>query len=1023
VGSASHARMSPVVLVGSDRHDPLVAALRAEGFTVAGEGSGSRGSTDTEAVLILDLRGDAAACDEAVRTHTAVVRIAVVGAPEDAGPAATRFRARAVVVAPIDAAPERVVALLAAALPAPVGDLREIVRGVGADPDDDGRGGDVRTLAPALRAFLSTLGLRGLTVLARGADDEGRRRLRVLAGEGDAPGGDGRPGQLLGATPLERLGADQAVVIEELPLGDALDALPGPWLLVGVDGQRVAGLAARLPERWEPTEVLDVLRASSRSFDRKLRRTVAESVLVKRVRELDALHRIHLAIQGRPTRPELARIVATALAGAIGAGDGAVVTVTLDGASTVSADPEGTVVLDRVGVVADGRVRGEVTVALPDGGEAEPGGLAAQERAVLVTVADALGAAIAHEESERRLATADERQRRILSSLPSIVWTIDREGEVDVVAVGEAVPVLRRGRVERFHLGDWDDPVARWAEERVRRARLGERIQDELEWRDRRWEVFLEPLRGHDGQVDEVLGLATDVTVIRRAQVVEARLASIIESARVAILSVSLDGVIDTWNAAAERIFGWTAEQAIGRSIRLLEPVDPDALPTRATRELILEAVTNVTELETKRRHRDGHDVDVSLTLSPIVDAAGEVIGASAVYMDLSERRAAERDLRASREQLQLLADHAQDVIYRTRLVPDRRVEYISPSCLTVTGFPPERYLDDVGFSLSRVHPDDVGRVAEALADPATPVVYRARYRHADGDYRWIEDRLSPVIADGEVVALFGVARDVTEEQRSAEATQRALDRERRALDELRHIDSMKSAFLSAVSHELRTPLTSVLGFAETAKRLVGDAGDAYALTPLLERMIANGHRLERLVSDLLDVDRLTQGDVEPRREPTDLRALVDRAAQRYRGNDHVIATDLEPVDAEVDPVMLDRCVDNLIRNATRHTPPGAHVWVGLRSDARSAVVTVEDDGPGVPPELWERVFEPFQQGPASQHSASPGTGIGLSLVQRFVAVHGGSVHLDQRPGGGARFTLVIPLRERAATVAAPTPE
>jgi signal transduction histidine kinase len=159
----------------------------------------------------------------------------------------------------------------------------------------------------------------------------------------------------------------------------------------------------------------------------------------------------------------------------------------------------------------------------------------------------------------------------------------------------------------------------------------------------------------------------------------------------------------------------------------------------------------------------------------------------------------------------------------------------------------------------------------------------------------------------------------------------------------------------------------------------------------------------------------LASGDVEPRREPLDLGVVVTELLATRDATDHRVVVEVEPTPVAADRTMLERVVDNLVRNAQRHTPPGTTIWVRTGSEPDRATLTVEDDGPGVPGDMHERVFEPFQQAPDRQAAPSPGTGIGLALVERFVALHGGGVQLDDRPGGGARFRLWLPTGEETS--------
>jgi signal transduction histidine kinase len=231
---------------------------------------------------------------------------------------------------------------------------------------------------------------------------------------------------------------------------------------------------------------------------------------------------------------------------------------------------------------------------------------------------------------------------------------------------------------------------------------------------------------------------------------------------------------------------------------------------------------------------------------------------------------------------------------------------------------------------------------------------------------------------------------------------------ERRLVERLEAVDEMKNTFLQAVSHELRTPLTSILGTAlmleqEDLNVTAEDARD------LVGRMARNARKLNRLLADLLDVDRLARGVVEPQLQPTDVGELVRRVAsdQDLVGGSS-LHVDVRPVVVPVDPPKVERMVENLIANALKHTPEGTPIWVMAAREDGGAVITVEDAGLGVPEELRADIFKPFRQGP-DVPAHSPGIGVGLALVARFAELHGGRAWLEDRPGGGASFKVFLP--------------
>jgi K+-sensing histidine kinase KdpD len=228
------------------------------------------------------------------------------------------------------------------------------------------------------------------------------------------------------------------------------------------------------------------------------------------------------------------------------------------------------------------------------------------------------------------------------------------------------------------------------------------------------------------------------------------------------------------------------------------------------------------------------------------------------------------------------------------------------------------------------------------------------------------------------------------------------------AADRLRTLDEMKNMFLDAVSHELRTPLAAVLGIALTLQRadLVLSGEDHL---DLVKRLATNARKLERLLSDLLDLDRLTRGILRPNRHPTDVAALVRRVVETSDLLvNHIVTVDAAPVSASLDGPKVERIVENLLANTARHTPAGTHVRVGILARDGGIALTVEDDGPGIPEDLRESIFQPFQQG-RNRNPHSPGVGIGLSLVARFAELHGGRAWVEEREGGGASFQVFLP--------------
>jgi signal transduction histidine kinase/putative methionine-R-sulfoxide reductase with GAF domain len=285
-----------------------------------------------------------------------------------------------------------------------------------------------------------------------------------------------------------------------------------------------------------------------------------------------------------------------------------------------------------------------------------------------------------------------------------------------------------------------------------------------------------------------------------------------------------------------------------------------------------------------------------------------------------------------------------------------------------------------------------------------------------DGSPRWIRDLIHVIRGrGGGSTILRGLMVDITERKRAERALRAserkysdAFKREREAAQRLRMLDEMKNTFLEAVSHDLRTPLTSILGSALTLERSKLDLPGDEALD-MVSRIAANARKLERLLSDLLDLDRLQRGIVSPKRRATDLEDFVHRAVEEMETHGRVIELDVQPGSAQIDPAKTERILENLLSNSLRHTPKDAQIWVRARPQDGGVLFIVEDDGPGVPPELREAIFEPFRQAPGSSSGHAPGVGIGLSLVRRFAELHGGNAWAEEREGGGASLHVFLP--------------
>jgi PAS domain S-box-containing protein len=427
--------------------------------------------------------------------------------------------------------------------------------------------------------------------------------------------------------------------------------------------------------------------------------------------------------------------------------------------------------------------------------------------------------------------------------------------------------------------------------------------------------------------------------------------------------------------------------------------------------------------------------------VAALTDLADPVTTQLQQRIDLASRGELKRRLADLEASYQALLERLPGVVYTLSPEAPNPVIYVSPEIETLLGEPAADCLGDPGLWDRLVHPDDADWVAaecERTNQTGEPFAAEYRMRTGHGEVRWVHDEAVLVRGgDGRPLCWQGILTDITATRLSAERLAEALDREQDAAQQLaaalereqdtaqqlaaalereqataehlRAVNEMKTTFLQAVSHDLRTPLTTILGIALTLER--GGAGSlpAEEVADLLQRLSANARKLDRLLGDLLDLDRLARGALSPHWQLVDVGALVRRVVEDAGVNqEHAVVVDAPAVRIAVDAPKVERIVENLVVNAAKHTQAGTTIWVGVQPQDDGVLLVVEDEGPGVPAALREQVFQPFHKGRNIADHA-PGSGIGLAVVAQFASLHGGRAWVQDRPGGGASFRVFLP--------------
>jgi len=528
------------------------------------------------------------------------------------------------------------------------------------------------------------------------------------------------------------------------------------------------------------------------------------------------------------------------------------------------------------------------------------------------------------------------------------------------------------------------------------------------------------PIRDELGQVSGCVLIFRDVTAQRRAerdkagQLLTARvLASIVESSDDAIIGKSLQGVIQSWNDGAERVFGYTAEEAIGHHISLIIPQERLAEEDRIIASL--KAGERTEHFETERMRRGGERIWVSLTISPIKDDTGTVIGASKIARDITrQRQAEERAHRFSAEadsaNAKVRAFFDQGAMFAGIADPKGTVLEANRLSWEGCGYTRDQIVGKPFWEGPWWSPSSplMGQIQAACTRAAAGQLFRQEmpYYIADGSERVVDVTIQPIKdQDGRLLALSLMGTDITDRKR-LEQTLRNL-----AAD-LSEADRRKTEFLAILSHELRNPLAPISN-AVRALRSGRNHGTIQSASEMLERQVG---QMVRLVDDLLDMSRITRGKLELRKEQTELAPIVNQAVETLRAlyksthRELTVRLPPDPVYLDADPARLAQVVGNLLNNAFKFTDKGGRVWLTIERESNQVVIRVRDDGIGIAAEQLPRLFEMFTQVDTSMERSRDGLGIGLTLVKTLVEMHGGTVEVHSDGlGRGSEFTVRLP--------------
>ena len=478
------------------------------------------------------------------------------------------------------------------------------------------------------------------------------------------------------------------------------------------------------------------------------------------------------------------------------------------------------------------------------------------------------------------------------------------------------------------------------------------------------------------------------------------RLAAIAEASDDAIVGKDLNGIVTSWNKAAETMFGYPADEIIGQPITLVIP--PDRIDEESS---ILDRVRRgerLVHFETERRCKDGRIIPVSLTISPIRDDQGRIIGVSKIARDLSDAQRIRRELQHSEALLHSILDTVPDAL----IVIDRHglIQSFSDAAARLFGF---SAAEATGLNVSMLMPSPYREehdhyLARYRATGERHIIGSGRIvvgRRKDGSTFPMELTVGEVNLPG-TQRFTGFVRDLTEHK----------DRERRVSElqaELVHLARLTDLgqMVSALAHEVNQPLTAIANYLGAVRRLVA-AGSQQGVQQAIERIAAQGDRARQIIQRLRDQVAKRQST----RRVESLSKTIEEACGLALlgvgpGLKLDIRVDRDAAEAVIDKVQIQQVLHNLMRNAAEAMEGSARreLWISTARAGDMVEISVSDTGPGLPKRVRARLFEPFVT------TKPNGMGVGLSVCRTIVEAHGGELCAEDGAGGGTIFRLTVP--------------
>lgn len=500
------------------------------------------------------------------------------------------------------------------------------------------------------------------------------------------------------------------------------------------------------------------------------------------------------------------------------------------------------------------------------------------------------------------------------------------------------------------------------------------------------------PIKDEKGKIAYIVLQHEDITSRREKEEINARLAAIVATSDDAIISKSLDGIIRSWNNSAEELFGYKAEEAIGNHISLIIPKD-----RMKEEEAIIKKLKKgipISHYETIRKRKDGKELFVSLSISPIKDSTGKITGASKIARDISQKKRDEETLRKSEERLRIALDAGKIGVWDWNLISDKLTW--SERVYEINGVSPDTFQVSIESFRNLIHKEDKKKVRDILTKAIKDnIPFNATFRIVppDGEVRWIETSAA-VTRDkkGNPLHMLGATTDISKEKK---------------------VEQDKNDFVGIATHELKTPVTSLKAYAEVLQRRFARGGDMFSSNQLA-KMNAQLDKLTMLISDLLDVTKIESGKLRMHYEKFDFDTFVSEIVeelQRTTERHTIIIEGKSQKKVTADRERTGQVLTNLISNAIKYSPHTDKIVIKVSATDKDVQVCVQDFGVGIPASKIDRLFERFYRISGPKENTFPGLGLGLYVSHEITKRQQGRLWVESELGKGSTFCFVLPVK------------